>query len=51
MVDVFKYLDSYTDFYFEENTNHIFKERSRRLHLLRKINNFSVSQNVLEVVY
>lgn len=50
MVDIFKYLHSYTDFYIEEITDRTFKECSRRLHLLRKINNFSVSQYVLKTV-
>lgn len=48
MVEFFKYLDSYTDFYFVENTNHI-KELSGRLHLLCKISNFSVSHKSGEV--
>ncbi len=53
MVDDFKYLGTYIDssLTFQINTDHIFKKCSQRLHLLRKLNNFGVSQTILETVY
>lgn len=53
MVDDFKYLGTYIDssLTFQINTDHVFKKCSQRLHLLRKLNSFGVSQSILETVY
>lgn len=53
VVDDFKYLSTQVDskLSFKENTDFIFKKCSQRLYLLRKLNNFGMSQNILETVY
>lgn len=52
-VSYFKYLGTYIDSHltFLENTNYVFKKAMQRLHLLRKLNDFGVSQSILEMVY
>ena len=52
-VEHFKYLGTYIDskLDFSENTEHIFKTCNQRLHLLRKLNSFGVSKNIMETVY
>merc|ERR1712082_92101 len=53
VVDHFKYLGTYIDskLNLSENTEHIFKTRNQRLHLLRKLNSFGVSKNIMDTVY
>ena len=52
-VEDFKYLGTVLDsqMSFSANTEYIYKKCSQRLYLLRKLNSFSVSQHVLELVY
>ena len=52
-VENFKYLGTVLDsqMSFSGNTEYIYKKCSQRLYLLRKLNSFSVSQQVLELVY
>ena len=53
IVNNFKYLGSIIDsnLNFSDNTDNIFKSCNQRLHLLRRLNSFRVSKNIMETVY
>ena len=53
MVNNFKYLGTIIDnnLDFSDNTDYIFKSCNQRLHLLRRLNSFRVSKQIVETVY
>ncbi len=52
-VQEFKYLGTFFDrtLSFTANTEYIFKKAMKRLYLIRKLDSFDVSKNILELVY